>query len=134
MPKKIKKAKKRDSKKFKSHPEEKSSQEQTPVFSCEYLDGDYWLLKCDKNHQAAFAKTIHKLSKITWAEIFQNNRHGVGYEKIEPKKIKAQIPEPALGKTIIAFRYSGKSPMVGFRQKRVFYVLWLDRDFSLYSH
>src|SRR5699024_12555094 len=33
----------------------------------------------------------------------------------------------------LAFRYSDKRPMVGYRQKNVFYVLWFDHDFTLYN-
>lgn len=35
--------------------------------------------------------------------------------------------------TLIAFRFWGKAPMVGFRDGRTFHIVWLDVDFSLYA-
>ena len=36
--------------------------------------------------------------------------------------------------TLLVFRFSGRKPMVGYRVKEAFYVLALDRDFTLYDH
>jgi len=33
----------------------------------------------------------------------------------------------------IAFRFSGRAPMVGYRVQAIFYLLWLDRNFTLYD-
>jgi hypothetical protein len=35
---------------------------------------------------------------------------------------------------LIAFRFAGNRPMVGYRVQAIFYLLWLDRDFTLYDH
>ena len=35
---------------------------------------------------------------------------------------------------LLAFRFFGRRPMVGYRNRTTFHVLWLDRDFTLYSH
>ena len=35
---------------------------------------------------------------------------------------------------LIAFRFAGNAPMVGYRVQAIFYILWLDRDFTLYDH
>ncbi|MEG4867017.1 MULTISPECIES: hypothetical protein [Microcoleaceae] len=32
----------------------------------------------------------------------------------------------------IAFRFGGMAPMVGYRDGAVLYIIWLDRDFTLY--
>jgi hypothetical protein len=40
----------------------------------------------------------------------------------------------ANGQRFIAFRCFGKAPMVGYRVQAVFYLLWLDRHFTLYEH
>ncbi len=36
--------------------------------------------------------------------------------------------------TLIAFRFSGKKAMVGYRQEGTFHIVWFDCDFSLYAH
>jgi hypothetical protein len=47
-------------------------------------------------------------------------------------KIPNQVPEDV--SKFIAIRFDGKRPMVGVRIKNIFYVIWLDRDFTLYAH
>ncbi|MBD2384885.1 hypothetical protein [Cylindrospermum sp. FACHB-282] len=115
--------------------QEESPEQQPPIFSLRYLDNEYCITKCTKDEQAAFALKIHKLSQLTWCQIQSQDRHGLGYEKIARVAIKAPIPKFITEDVnIIAFRFSGKSPMVGYRDKAVFYVIWLDRDFTLYDH
>lgn len=106
-----------------------------PIFSLCHLDGDYCLTKCEKDDQAAFALKIHKLSKLTWSQIQSEHRHKLGYEKIPRHSLKASIPRFITEDVnLIAFRFSGKKPMVGYREKTIFYVIWLDRNFTLYDH
>jgi hypothetical protein len=108
---------------------------QPPTFSLRYLNKDYCLSKCTKEEKAAFADKLHKLSQLSWQEIMQADRHGLGFEKIAHSAIKTSIPAH-LGEdvNIIAFRFAGKAPMVGYRDQATFYVIWLDRDFTLYRH
>jgi len=37
---------------------------------------------CEREAQAAFALTLHRLSQLTWQEIRNAPRHGLGTEKI----------------------------------------------------
>lgn len=135
--KKIKSPAREKGKKINSPQEviEKPPEQQNPIFSLHYLDGDYCLTKCETNDQAAFARKIHKLSKLTWAKIQSEDRHSLGYERIPRHCLKVNIPkflkEDA---NLIAFRFHGKKAMVGYRDRAVFYVIWLDRDFTLYDH
>lgn len=110
-------------------------EQQPPIFSLRYLEGEYCLTKCDKDDQAAFALKLHRLSKLTWSQIQSQDRHKLGYEKIARDAIKVPIPKFITEDVnIIAFRFSGLKPMVGYRDKAVFYIIWLDRDFTLYKH
>lgn len=111
------------------------SQQNPPAFSLRYLRGDYCLSKCEKDEKAAFADTLHRLSQMTWQQIFQAGRHGLGFEKIARSSIKSGVP-PEISEDVnfLAFRFCAKAPMVGYRDGSVFYVLWLDRAFSLYDH
>ncbi|AFZ25613.1 hypothetical protein Cylst_3466 [Cylindrospermum stagnale PCC 7417] len=118
-----------------SDKEEIPPEQQPPIFSLRYLEGEYCLTKCDKDDQAAFALKIHRLSKLTWSQIQSQDRHKLGYEKIARDAIKSPIPKFITEDVnIIAFRFSGMKPMVGYRDRAIFYVIWLDRDFTLYDH
>lgn len=108
-----------------------------PLFSLERLQsGHYCLSSMDAEGKAAFADAIFRRRSLSWKEIRQAPRHGLGTEKIARSSIKAAIP-PFITDEItdfLAFRYHGKRPMVGYRLRDVFFVLWLDRDFTLYDH
>jgi hypothetical protein len=112
-----------------------STQGQTPVFGLEYLRGQYCLSECSDEHKAAFASRLHLLSGKTWGEINIAPRKGIGFEKIKRDQLNATVPAHVSSETaIIAFRYHGNHPMVGYRDGRVFHVLFIDRDFTLYDH
>ena len=105
-----------------------------PLFSLQYLQKGYDL-KNDKDSKVAFFDQMFKLSQIPWKQINQAHRHGLGYEKINQSALKVSIPKfinPDV--TLIAFRFDGLAPMIGFRDKNVFYVLWFDTDYNVYKH
>ncbi len=115
--------------------EEISPEQQPPMFSLRYLNRDYNLSQCTKDEKAAFADTIAQLSQLTWSQIQSQPRHGLGYEKISRNAIRSSIPSHLTDDVnLIAFRFCGKAPMVGYRDRAVFYIIWLDRDFTLYPH
>ena len=111
--------------------------ERPPLFSLERLqDGEYCFANLDQEHKAMFAEAIFKRKNLTWNQIKQIDRHGLGTEKIAKSSIKAAIPKFITDDVnhFLAFRFHGKKPMVGYRQKDVFFILWFDHDFSLYNH
>jgi hypothetical protein len=113
-----------------------STQQEHPIFCLKYLDKEnYSLSACTKEEKAAFAETLFRLSQLTWTTITNSPRHGLGYEKIARTSIRAPIPAHITDDvTFIAFRFYGKAPMVGYREGCIFHILWIDRDFTLYSH
>ena len=114
---------------------EESPEQQPPVFSLRYLQKDWGLSDCDKEEKAAFADTLGILSQMTWAQIKGAHRHGKGTEKIDRKAIKAPIPSHVTEDVVfLAIRFASMKAMVGYRDGVVFYVLWLDRGYNLYSH
>lgn len=109
-----------------------SYMDEPPAFSLKYIQQAYCISKCDKEDQIAFLKAMFRRKETSWSHLSSCDRHGLGYEKIN--RLNVQVPKVAEGKAIIAFRFSGKKPMVGFRERDIFYVFWLDRDFSVYDH
>lgn len=114
---------------------DKPAEQNPPVFSLRYLQGDYCISQCTRDEKAAFAERMHRLSQLTWAQLKQAPRHGLGFEKIARHNIRAGIPAHVTPDTdLLAFRFEGLKPMVGYRRDSTFFVLWLDRDFTLYPH
>jgi uncharacterized phage-associated protein len=108
-----------------------------PLFSLERLQGGDYCLSClDQQGKAAFADAIFRRRTLTWGEVKKLNKHGLGFEKIPRKILKAGIPSCITDDAdhFIAFRFDGMKPMVGYRQRNVFFVLWFDHNFSLYPH
>jgi len=108
-----------------------------PIFSLQKLQtGKYCLSNLDQENKSMFADAIFRRKFLTWNQIKQLDRHGLGTEKISKSSIKAPIPRFITDDldNFLAFRYHGLRPMVGYRQKDIFFVLWFDLDFSLYDH
>jgi len=108
-----------------------------PLFSLERLQsGNYCLSSLDRDDKAAFADSIFKRKDLTWNQIQQMDRHGLGCEKIAVTNINTSVPRFITEDqtNLIAFRYNGLKAMVGYRSKNVFYALWFDHNFSVYDH
>jgi len=109
----------------------------SPIFSLEKLQkGKYCLSELNQENKAKFADAMFRRKGLTWKQIKQQDRHGLGTEKIPKNQIKAPIPKFITEdfKDFLVFRYNGLHPMVGYRQRDVFFVIWFDHDFSLYDH
>lgn len=108
-----------------------------PIFGFDKMqDGSgYSVSCCNAEHQAAALRKIFTLSKMTWNDIQNAPRHGLGTEKIARSAITAAIPAGVTEDvTFLALRYNGLAPMVGYRDGRTFHVLYLDHTFTLYPH
>jgi hypothetical protein len=108
-----------------------------PLFSLERVQsGNYCFSSLDRDNKAAFADSIYKRRLLTWNDIQQSGRHKLGYEKIAVSSIKVPIPSFITEdeRNLLSFCYNGKSPMIGYRLKNVFYVLWFDPSFEVYDH
>lgn len=112
-------------------------EDKPPIFSLERLqNGEYCLQKLDTDGKANFAEAIFKRKELKWKDIKQCPKHGLGFEKIAKTSIKAPMPKfitPDVDH-FLAFRFYGKRPMVGYRINDIFYVLWFDKNFTLYDH
>lgn len=108
-----------------------------PIFSLERIQSNgYCLSDLCKDDKAAFAESIFKRKSIAWSDIKKQDRHALGFEKINKSSIKAPMPRFITEDmdSFLAFRFQGLKPMVGYRKQNIFFVLWFDKDFTLYNH
>lgn len=90
---------------------------------------------CNADHQAALVSRLFLLGQMTWLQIQNAPRHGMGTEKIPRDRIKPAIhPRVTEDVTLLALRYNGFHPMVGFREGRTFNVLYVDHSMDVYPH
>jgi hypothetical protein len=115
--------------------ESRDTSRERPVFSLKHLIGNYCIPTCNQEQKAAFADTLYNLSRLSWVEIMQQSKHGLGCEKIPRYRIRRPIPAHITDDiTLLAFRFWKKAPMVGYRMEETFHIVWLDKDFDLYPH
>lgn len=106
-----------------------------PTFSLQFIDPEYCITCCDKDEKASFADMLRNMSQMTWNELRNAPRHGMGSEKIDQKAIKQPIPQGVTEDvTFLAFRFHALKPMVGYRVRETFHIIWFDRNFTLYDH
>ena len=107
-----------------------------PVFCFKYLHRNYNIDKCENDDKIKFIEQIIKLSGLTWQDIEYSQRHGLGSEKIQRSAIKLDLPKEITDDVVhfLAFRFNGKKPFVGFRDRFIFHVLYIDSDYTLYDH
>jgi len=90
---------------------------------------------CTKDERLALINKMKLLSQMTWVQIKSQPKHGTGSEPIPQKSIDKPIPSHITSDVqFLALRFDGKKAMVGYRIGRVFHIVWLDRDFSVYKH
>lgn len=118
-----------------SHVPPDDSDDNPPVFCLRYLVRKFGIGDCDKNQKAAFADTLRKLSQLKWRELRQSNYQKLGYEIIARPSILVGIPPVVTPEVnIISFRCFGVAPMIGFRDRSVLHIVWLDPKRRVYRH
>jgi hypothetical protein len=106
-----------------------------PVFCLKYIDPKCCISNCEKNDKAGFADQLRTLSKVDWETIRHAPRHGIGTEIIDRSSLKCNIPPVTDDVKFIAFRYSGKKAMVGYRNNNIFHIIGVEKKFGdLYEH
>jgi hypothetical protein len=96
----------------------------------------YGLDSCDIDEKVALAHKIYELCQLTWNQIINTHRGGLGSEKIARNAITGSSIPPHITPDvdILAIRFDGRKPMVGYRLDRIFHIIWLDTKFQLYNH
>ena len=112
-----------------------SLDDQYPAFCLNQLQRGYCVWDCSKEQRAAFATRLRELSQLTWVQLKMAPRHGCGFEKIDRVSFRVAIPGHLTDDTVfLSFRCFGMAPMIGYRKGVTFFLLWLDRNFSVYRH
>ncbi|MDR0510372.1 MAG: hypothetical protein LBH06_04695 [Rikenellaceae bacterium] len=109
-----------------------------PVFCFKYLHKDYGLEQCSDQEKKSLIEQIIQISRCDWHKLQLSPRHGIGSEKIEISSLRNGVSIPYdLTEDVnflIAFRFDGMKPIIGHRNKFIFHVFFIDRDFTLYRH
>jgi hypothetical protein len=127
---------KADAKQITAPPPPPNYDKSTPKFCLRHLHSDHDVGCLDQEHRAGFAMSLQSRARMTWQEIRQASRHGLGTERIPRAQIHPPIPDDFQDQeSFTVLRYHGLLPMVGTRSKDVFHILWIEAKFGdVYDH
>jgi hypothetical protein len=112
-----------------------NSEARPPVFSFEYLQSGWCIQDCESLERSKMLERLRILGQLPWKALRQAHKHGYGTETIAPGSLKVGIPSFVTADVrLLAFRAFEKVAMVGYKQDRIFHVIWIDREFKLYQH
>jgi hypothetical protein len=98
-----------------------------PIFSLYNLAAGFSVSDCQPNHKAEFAQRLEELSRLTWGEIVQAPRRGLGSETFAQNTIRVPIPDfvtPDV--TLLSWRFGGAARIIGYRDDQVLHIVWVD--------
>jgi hypothetical protein len=113
---------------------EKNWDQYEPIFSLHNIHGNFCISSCSDNEKVQFADWLYKLTRLTWNQIKSQNRHKGGYEQIRKTSLKAPLHAEYQEKKIIFFHAMNFAPIGGFREGRIFHIIWVDPKFKAYKH
>jgi hypothetical protein len=106
-----------------------------PIFCLKHIHRDFCIANCTEEEKGRLIDRMHKLSSMTWEQVRQAPRHGLGQEIISQDAIKAgKPPHVTPDMNLYALRFDGLKPFVGYKKDFIFHILYIDRDFTLYKH
>ncbi len=111
------------------------SDKRPPQFCFEFMDKKLCISRSEKSVRSKFAQRLRELSQTSWEQLRQLSREK-GYETIRDEQILVGIPECRTPDTpIISIRCGDKARLIGYRNKRVFHIIWVDvSPFKVYNH
>lgn len=91
---------------------------------------------CEDADRVSLVKRIFMLSREQWKNIRLAPASGLGAEQIPRYRIKPPIPNVVTEdvSSFTALHYQGKKRFIGYRVGQIFYILWVDHNFSVYDH
>jgi hypothetical protein len=126
------------------NPNAKSSLKSSPWFSFRYIcQKEFCVKKCSYEKLKAYSDKLRQLSILDWATIESSPHETNGVEMIEIRRLNASLPiEFSKHTHIHIFRFGGcgrvgsktSGRIAGIKENERFYVLFIDREFSLYDH
>ena len=107
-----------------------------PDFCFHYTStSGYSVEDCDAEAKIALIDALWQRSRMTWAEITNAPRQGLGTEKIPRHALKVGIPR-GITEDVTVFlvlRFGAARRLIGFRERSVFHIVWVDPKHAVYS-
>lgn len=115
-----------------------------PWFSFRHIcQRDYCVKKCSIEKMKSYSDKLRILSDLDWKSIESSPKETNGFELIPVRNIRGVLPEKfSRCDNVWVFRFGGggrvasktSGRIAGIRENERFFVLFVDRDFTLYDH
>lgn len=108
-----------------------------PHFSlCHMVAGLHCIDSCEATARSVFADALWRRSRLTWGELLQAPRQGLGFEKIPRSRISVPIPQTITEDVqhFLVFRAGDETRLIGFRSADVLHIVWFDTKLDAYAH
>lgn len=111
-----------------------STNDLRPLFGFYYLAIGFRISDCQQSDKAALADRLEELSQLTWGQIIQAPRQGMGTETIARDSIVPAIPHHVTPDVrLLSWRFGGGARIIGYREDEVFHIVWVDPNHQVYS-
>ncbi len=103
-------------------------------FSC--MRSGFSVSDLQTDAKEAFLQTIERRGNLTWEQVLLDGKHGLGTEQMPSSSIIPSLP-PGWDKSsdYTVLRYFGNLPMVGWRDRDVFHIVWVEANYGdVYDH
>lgn len=111
------------------------------IFCFKYIDHKYDVEKlCGRGIQPKlqkyFIKKIQKISQIDKGTVQSDDKRGFGYENLSVTNLKEIFPVLSTRdvQEVSVFRFGGEGRIIGYYNKNVFHILFIDPKLELYNH
>lgn len=113
-----------------------STLNRVPQWDFSGLHAEWGIKALDASHRAALASQLEMWSQLTWGQVIQAPKQGLGSEKLAFSAIRSSwhqhgTPPP---EDVLVLRFGSDGRAVGLRHERVFHLLWVDHRYRLYRH
>lgn len=87
---------------------------------------------CEKDEVAQAMKKLRTYSDMTWQQINQADRKGLGFEKMPRKQLTCPCDLSEDVEFVLSFRYSQTDRIIGLRDGSILEVLWFSHAHDAY--
>ena len=101
-----------------------------PVLCLRHLQGGWELTSLTPKQCQEFLAKWHKRAQLSWLELHQHPKHGLGSELLDRSMFKPRVPEWLERDRYMVFRHEGNLPFAGFRTGDIFHVLWIEARYN----
>ncbi len=109
--------------------------ESYPVLCLRFVQSRFGFEELTEKQRSEFIRKWAKRAQLSWTELVQHSRKGLGFENIPAHEIKRQAPESLAAGRYLVMRHEGNHAVVGVRAGGAYRVLWIEANYGdVYDH